>query len=61
MKALMANEEIKLKWSSLSAEMTERAAETLFQELLTMFVTIRGYAYTNGCIEFFKQAQKKGL
>lgn len=59
--AIMADDNVKLKWCLLSVEMTQQAADVLFREMLTLFITVRGFAFTTGCIEFYKESRKENL
>ena len=40
--SILADEKIKFKWSLLSAEMDEKAATLLFNEMVSLFITVRG-------------------
>ena len=59
--SILADEEIKFKWSLLSAEMDEKAATLLFNEMVSLFITVRGFAFTTSYVEIYKQTQKKNL
>lgn len=50
---------IKSKWAVLSSHMDETAATILFDEMVNLFITVRGFAFAAGCVEFFKQTHKK--
>lgn len=57
-KSILADEAVKFKWLLLSCEMSEQAASLLFSKMLCLFITVRGFAFTSGCIEFYKQRHK---
>ena len=54
-------EEVQFKWWLLSSDMDDNVGSFLFNNILDIFVTIRGFAFAFGCIEFFKQSKKIGL
>ena len=59
--SIIADEEIKFQWSLLSTEMDEKAATLLFNELVSLFITVCGFAFTTSYVELYKQTQKKNL
>ncbi len=59
--AITQNSDILFKWSLLSSEMDDYVASVLFNKIIDLFITIRGFAFVSGCIESFKQARKQNL
>ena len=55
----LADEEIKFNWSLLSAEVDEKAATLVINEMVSLFITVRGFAFTTSYVELYKQTQKK--
>ena len=59
--AITQNSDILFKWCLLSSEMDDTVASVLFNEIIDLYITIRGFAFASGCIETFKQAHKQTL
>ena len=41
--------------------MDEKAATLLFNEMVSLFITVRGFAFTTSYVEIYKQTQNKNL
>ena len=55
----MACEDVKFQWCLLATEMEDKIASALLKQLVSLYVTIRGFAFVSSCIELYKQASKK--
>lgn len=53
------NEDVLFQWCILSIELDEKVAELLRDMIIKLYVTIRGHAFANSCMELYKQSKKK--
>ena len=53
------SEDVLFFWSMLSSNWDEESSETLFQMVVDLWLTVRGYSYTSAWIEKYKVSQKK--
>ena len=61
MNAVHQNGDLQFKWYLLALEIEDNVATILLKEIVDLYVSIQGFAFASGCIEFYKQAQKKTL
>ena len=59
--AIMACDDVKFQWCLLATEMEDKIASALLTQLVSLYVTIRGFAFVSSCIELYKQTSKKTL
>ena len=59
--AVCNNEDVLFHWCMLTAESEETHAQTVFEMLVSMWITVRGFAFASGFVEMYKQQRKKGL
>ena len=53
------SEDVLFFWSMLSSNWDEESSDTLFQMVVNLWLTVRGYSYTSAWIEKYKASQKK--
>ncbi|KAL5471612.1 hypothetical protein EMCRGX_G029743 [Ephydatia muelleri] len=53
------NEDVLFFWSMLSSNWDEESSTALFQMVVDLWLTVRGYSYTSAWIEKYKVSQKK--
>ena len=56
--AIMACVDVKFQWCLLATEMEDKIASALLKQLVSLYVTIRGFAFVSSCIKLYKQARK---
>lgn len=56
---LKKSEDILFHWTTLTCELDTESAEKLLDMILELYVTIRGFAFANSCMELYKQSKKK--
>ena len=59
--AVRNNEDVLFHWCMLTAETEESHAETIFNMLVSMWITVRGFTFASAFVEMYKQEKKKGL
>ncbi len=57
---LLKNEDVLFQWCILGVE-TNDVDLSLLRKIISLYVTIRGFAFATSCLELYKQAQKKSL
>lgn len=55
----MNNEDVLFQWCMLSVELDDKIAIQLRDMIIELYVTVRGYAFANSCMELYKQSKKK--
>ena len=55
--AIKSNEDVLFIWSMLSAEWDETSATNLFDRIIHLWITIRGFSYASAWIERYKNAK----
>lgn len=58
---LKENEDVLFQWCILSIELDDELSLVLLNMILELYVTIRGHAFANSCMELYKQHKKKTL
>ena len=58
--SILQNEEVLFQWCILARD-TDGVATTLLEKIVELYVTIRGFAFANSCLELYKEAHKKTL
>lgn len=59
--AVSNNDDVLFHWCLLTAESEEAHAQTVFDMLVSMWITVRGFAFASAFVEIYKQEKKKGL
>ena len=59
--SILQNEEVLFQWCILARDTDEGVATTLLEKIVELYVTIRGFAFANSCLELYKEAHKKTL
>lgn len=57
---LLKNEDVLFQWCIIGVE-TNDVHLSLLTKIISLYVTIRGFAFATSCLELYKQAQKKSL
>ncbi len=57
---LLKNEDVLFQWCILGVE-TNDVDLSLLRKIVSLYVTIRGFAFATSCLELCKEAQKKSL
>lgn len=52
--------EVQLKWTLASSSMQEENRELILEQIVTQWVTIRGFSFTKSILEKYKKETKKG-
>ena len=55
------NHDIQHEWQKMTADFSHHISSLVLNEIVSLYVTIRGYAFASSCLEMFKQTQKKIL
>ena len=55
------NEDVSFHWSMLSLELDDEIATELRDRIIQLYVTVRGHAFANSCLELFKQSKQKTI
>ena len=58
---ILQNEDLLFQWDILAAEMDNDVTSAVLQQIVELYVTIRGFAFATSCLELYKQANKKTL
>ena len=58
---LMNDNDVLFQWCLLSATIENHVAKTLFEKLVWLYVTVRGFAFAKSWLEIFKQSNKTHL
>ena len=56
--AIKSNDDVLFFWSMLSAEWDETSATNLFDRIIHLWITIRGFSYASAWMEKYKNAKK---
>ena len=59
--SIFLNEDLLFQWAILAAEMDNDVTSAVLKQIVKLYVTIRGFAFTTSCLELYKQAHKKTL
>lgn len=59
--SIFQNEDMLFQWSILTADIDNDVASAVLKEIVDLYVTVRGFAFTTSCLEMYKQALKKTL
>ena len=59
--AIRESSDVQLKWWLLSSDTDDQVGSLILNNMIDLYVTIRGFAFASGCIELFKQSQKASL
>ena len=58
---MTSNEDVLFHWCIAMAACHEKVTNILLKELAMQLITVRGFAYTSGWIEQYKQGKKTAL
>ena len=58
---IVKDENVLLSWANVGIELAEADKMELFSMIVNLFITIRGVSFVGGCIEIYKQSNKKSL
>ena len=53
------NSEIRCRWSEISEDWDEEESKVLFEMIVDLWITIRGFAFASSWVEKYKMASKK--
>lgn len=53
------SEDILFHWATLTCELDNESATQLLHMIVELYLTIRGFAFANSCMELYKQSQKR--
>lgn len=56
-----SNQDVQFYWCIVMAECQQKAENLLLKEIAMQWITVRGFAYTSGWIEQYKQGKKTAL
>lgn len=56
---LNKSEDILFHWATLTCELDNESATQLLHMIVELYLTIRGFAFANSCMELYKQSQKR--
>ena len=59
--SLLKSNDILFQWSLIAAVSDGYVESTVLFEIIKLYVTIRGYAFTKSCMELYKQAKRKTI
>ena len=59
--SLLKSNDILFQWSLIAAVSDGDVESTVLFEIIKLYVTIRGYAFTKSCMELYKQAKRKNI
>ena len=57
----LENEDVQLHWCLVGCDWEKEEAEALLQEVVKLWVTIRGFSYASAWVEKFKSTGTKSL
>ena len=57
--AMRSDEDVTYVWSKMTAEIGEAASKYLFDQIVTLYYTIRGNSFSKSVMELYKRSQKK--
>ena len=60
-KAITDNDDILFHWCMLTCDVDDESANVVLTMLINLWITIRGFSFTNGWLEQYKQSRKKYL
>ena len=58
---ILKNEDVQFHWCIIACDWEEEEAEALLEQVVKMWVTIRGFSYARAWVEKFKTASAKSL
>ena len=53
--AIYKNEDVKLQWEQLASNIDTSMSTLLLQEIVRLYLTVRGHAFATSCLELYKQ------
>lgn len=56
--AILENEDLLFQWSLLSPTLDDNIGSIVLQKIAELYITIRGFAFANSCLELYKQRHK---
>ena len=59
--AVVTNEDVLFEWCMLTVELDDNVAQKLRDMIVELYVTIRGFSFSNSCMELYKQSKKKAI
>lgn len=57
--AVLDNSDVLFNWCLASVDIEEQDASTLFEAVISKFITIRGFSFSKSIVELYKQQHKK--
>ena len=57
----MKNEELLFQWTLVTANFDNKVGKEILRKLSELYLTVRGFAFANSCMEMYKQRSKKQL
>ena len=57
----MKNEELLFQWTLVTANSDDKVGKEILRQLSELYLTVRGFAFANSCMEMYKQRSKKQL
>lgn len=56
--AILCNIHWLFEWYIIGADIEEDVSEVILQEMIQLYVTVRGFGLASSCLELYKQAQQ---
>ena len=56
--SIIGNQDVLFYWSIAAAQFDEKEAELLLEQITDLWITVKGFAYTSGLLEQYKQKEK---
>ena len=60
-KAITESEDVKFHWCLLTAECEDEDSKAVFDMIIELWITVRGFSFTSGWLELYKRSKKEGL
>lgn len=55
----MQNEELLFQWTLVTANADDAVGTDILKRISELYLTVRGFAFANSCMEMYKQRSKK--
>ena len=59
--ATLANEDLLFQWALVSANAHDFIGTAVLKKIVTLYITIRGFAFATSCLEIYKQRHRKNV
>ena len=56
---MLCNNDLLFEWCIIGAEVEEEVSKVVLQEMIQLYVIVRGFGFASSCLELYKQAQQK--